>query len=99
MRDIAARRGARIHLLAHRHLRKSGRFSQSAWADFLERAGAMDITPRLQSMKGADPVAYDGGHWSAAGHREVAAIVKELFAQDAVASKHPMAARGPGEDR
>ena len=64
-------------MLAHHHLRGVRPFSDSVWADFIRRSGATDITPSLRAMKGSDPVGYDGGHWSAAGHRLVASIVKE----------------------
>jgi len=77
MRDLAVGRGARFHLLAHRHLRGLKPFPESVWLEFLRRSGAEDITPRLRAMKGADPLAYDRGHWSAAGHRLVAALLKE----------------------
>jgi len=77
MRDIATRRGARFHVLAHRHLRGLKPFPESVWVDFLHRSGAMDITPDLRAMKGADPMGYDRGHWSAAGHRLVASLVNE----------------------
>jgi hypothetical protein len=57
------------------------------WADFLHRSGAVDITPRLRAMKGSNPLSYDRGHWSAAGHRLVAAILKERL--DAASATKP----------
>jgi hypothetical protein len=89
MRELAAKRGARFHVVAHRHLRIGKPFPDSLWADFVQRAGATDITPRLRAMRGADPVGYDGGHWSAAGHRLVAEIVKEMLENEASAAGHP----------
>jgi len=90
MRDIATRRGARFHLLAHRHLRGLKPFPESVWADFLHRSGAMDITPRLRAMKGRSPLGYDGGHWSAAGHQLVAALVKERLEPGTVTKPGPL---------
>jgi hypothetical protein len=88
MRGLAARRGARFHVVAHRHLRVGKPFPDSLWSDFVQRAGATDITPRLRAMQGADPVGYDGGHWSAAGHRLVAEIVREMVDKDTSAVGH-----------
>jgi hypothetical protein len=77
MRALAKIRGARFHVLAHRYLRNPGQFLDRPWDDFVKRAGAQDITPLLGSMTESDPIGYDGGHWSPAGHRLVATIVKE----------------------
>jgi hypothetical protein len=79
MRELAAQRGSHLHVLAHQHLRKPRSFPEGMWADFLHRSGAIDITPHLRSLQGSDPISYDGGHWSAAGHRRVATFVKELL--------------------
>jgi hypothetical protein len=76
MREEAARRGARFHVLVH-HLVEVSPLTESQWADFRRRAGATDITERLRQPNGPDPIGYDRFHWSAAGHRLVAALVKE----------------------
>jgi hypothetical protein len=86
MRDLATRRGAHFHVLAHRNLSWRRPFSDSQWADFVYRSGATDITPGLMAMKEA-AIAYDGGHWSPAGHGHVATIVKALLKQEGSASK------------
>jgi len=77
MRDLAVRRGARFHVFAHHFLQKREPFADSLWTEFLRRVGAKDITPRLRASKGLGLLGYDGGHWSSAGHRLVAQIVKE----------------------
>src|SRR5262249_49906620 len=79
MRAIARRWGARFHVLAHLHLRGLAVITAPQWADFLNRSGATDITERLRSSGGPDLVAYDGTHWNAAGHRRVAALLKEML--------------------
>jgi len=99
MRKIAARRGARFHLLAHRHLRGLKPFPDSVWAEFLHRSGAWDITPRLRAMKGPDPLGYDRGHWSAAGHRMVAALVKERLEAAACAAEPATLISLPRDDK
>ncbi len=76
MREAAARRGARFHVLVH-HLVEIAPLSESQWADFRRRAGATDITARLRPPDGPDPIGYDGFHWNGAGHRRVAALLKE----------------------
>jgi hypothetical protein len=76
MREAAARRGARFHVLVH-HLVEVAPMAQSRWADFLKRANATDITERLRPPDGPDPISYDRFHWNIAGHKRVAAIVKE----------------------
>jgi hypothetical protein len=98
MRDIARRRGARFHLLAHRHLREWKPFPQSFWADFVARSGATDITPLLLAMKGADPIAYDGGHWSPAAHRLVASVLKQrMAAADSASYTAPLLGESAGQ--
>jgi hypothetical protein len=82
LREAAARRGARLHVLAH-HLVPIAPLSESQWADFQRRTGALDITERLRERDGADPVGYDGFHWSVAGHKRVASIVKERLLGEA----------------
>jgi hypothetical protein len=77
MRDLAVRRGARFHVFAHHFLQKREPFADSLWTEFLRRVRATDITPRLRASKGLGMLGYDGGHWSAAGHRLVAQIVKD----------------------
>jgi hypothetical protein len=97
MKDTARRRGARLHLLAHRHLRGVKPFAESVWADFINRSDATDITPRLRAMKGANPLSYDGGHWSAAGHRLVASLLKErLEAASTAANSRALASDSAG---
>jgi hypothetical protein len=76
MRQTAARRGARLHVLAH-HLREQWPATESWWKDFCRRAGGTDITERLRPPNGSDPFSYDRVHWSPAVHQRVAAIVKE----------------------
>jgi hypothetical protein len=77
MRDLTARRGGRFHVLAHHYIGRPEPFAQSAWSGFLHRTGATDITPRLRAEDGVDLLCYDRGHWSPAGHRLVARIVRE----------------------
>jgi lysophospholipase L1-like esterase len=76
MRAAAMRRGARLHVLVH-HLIKIHPLTDSQWADFRHRTGATDITERLRTEDVPAPIGYDRFHWSAAGHRRVAALVKE----------------------
>lgn len=82
MREAAARRGARLHVLAH-HLVPIAPLSESQWADFRRRTGAFDITERLRELNGLNPIGYDGFHWSVAGHKRVASIVKERLVAEA----------------
>lgn len=77
MRRVAEARGAQLHILAHHRLRGPLPFSPSLWNDFLQRAGATDITERLRTTAGPDPIGPDGGHWSAAGNALAAQIVFE----------------------
>jgi lysophospholipase L1-like esterase len=76
MREAAAKRGARFHVLVH-HLVKVAPMPQPLLANFLKRANATDITERLRSPNAPDPISYDRFHWNPAGHQRVAAIVKE----------------------
>lgn len=78
MRDLAAQRGARFHVLAHRSPGQHPKVA-SFWTDFVHRSGAVDITPRLFTTNGPDPRGYDHLHWSAAGHRLVASILEEVL--------------------
>ena len=96
MREITTRRGARFHLLAHRHLRGLKPFPEEVWVDFLQRSGATDITPSLRAMKADDPIGYDGGHWSAAGHRLVASLVKERLEGDGLPAEACVSPGRPG---
>ena len=75
MRRVAAANGARIHIFAHRRLRRATGMNPEAWAGFLLRAGATDITDQLRLPATPDPVGFDGGHWSAEGHRRAALII------------------------
>jgi len=79
MREAAARRGARFHVLAH-HLVEIAPLTDAQWADFRRRTGATDITERLRPPNGPDPIGYDGFHWNVDGHRRVSAILKERLA-------------------
>ena len=78
MRNIAAQRGARFHVLVHDRLRNPESFYPPAWEQYRHHSGVTDIT---QYLRGApdnpDPVGYDGVHWSAEGHQRVAAFMKE----------------------
>jgi lysophospholipase L1-like esterase len=76
MREAATRRGARFHVLVH-HLVEVAPMTESQWADFRRHTGATDITKRLRPPNGPDPIGYDRFHWNVAGHRRVAAILKE----------------------
>jgi hypothetical protein len=76
MRDVARRRGARFHVLAH-DFKSIPPVPDSVWAEFRRRSGALDITDRLRPPDGADPLAYDRLHWSPEVNRRAAAIVKE----------------------
>jgi len=73
MRELADREGIRLHVLAHRWLRTTRH--RPFWADFLDRAGAIDITEILRAGPGPDPIGSDGVHWSAEGHRRVASLL------------------------
>jgi len=77
MRNIAAQREARFHVLVHDRLRNSEPFRQPIWDDYRRLSGVTDITERLRVPDVPDPVGYDELHWSAEGHRRVAAVVKE----------------------
>lgn len=77
MRAVAAARGARLHIVAHRY-RSAGALDDPSWERFVRRAGALDITARLRDGGGSDLVGFDGLHWNAAGHRLVAQILAGL---------------------
>ena len=94
MRDAATRRGARFHIVAH-HLTKAAPVGDELWAEFVRRSGATDITEGLRASGGLDLVGYDHSHWNAAGHRRVAALVRELI--EASAKKFPAPAPGAPE--
>ena len=79
MRRLAKTWGVRFHILAHYGLRGQPPFNKSIWECFLNQSGAIDITKRILAFDGPDPVGYDGGHWSAEGHRRVASIIKSEF--------------------
>lgn len=77
MRNIAAQRKARFHILVHSDLKNSEPFRQPIWDDYMRLSGVTDITERLRLPDVPNPVGYDKLHWSAEGHRRVAAIVQE----------------------
>lgn len=71
--------GARVHIFAHRRAHRQSLVSPAVWRDFLARSGAVDITDAILAGTGPEPVGYDGGHWSAEGHRRAAdAILASL---------------------
>jgi hypothetical protein len=76
MRAVAARHGARLHVLVH-HLIKIAPLSEEQWSDVLRRTGGIDITGRLGPPGEPDPIGYDRYHWNLAGQKRVAAIVRE----------------------
>jgi hypothetical protein len=77
MRNIAAQRKARFHVLAHNDLSSSEPFRLPMWDEYMRLSGVTDITERVRVPGVPNPVGYDGLHWSAEGNRRVAAIVKE----------------------
>jgi hypothetical protein len=98
MRRVVEERGARFHVLAHRHLRRPEDISEAQWKGFLQRTGGVDMTPRLRRTNGPDLVGYDNNHWNAVGHAYVAALVNEQL-ESAVVPKQAAPAGGPTEHR
>jgi hypothetical protein len=87
MREMAARRGARFHVIAHHYIGRPDPFAASAWSEFLQRASARDITPLLHCENDWELICYDGGHWSPKGHRLVAKILKEHLEAESRAAR------------
>jgi len=86
LRGVAGQHGASLYILVHHRLRARRVLSPQTEKKFLESSGAIDITERIGEGSGGDPVGSDGAHWSAEGHRRVAAIVQEVVAAHTAAS-------------
>jgi hypothetical protein len=85
LRDVAEKRGAALHVLVHHRLGAPRALAAESEKRFLDASGAIDITERIRAGSGADPVGTDGAHWSAEGHRRVAAIVADVLAAQTAA--------------
>ena len=71
MRTVAETRSARLHIFGARHALEP-KMDQVSWNKFIRLSEAVD-TDRI---RGANVVSYDGGHWNAEGHRQLAALIK-----------------------
>lgn len=75
LRKTGEAHGARVHLFAHRLLKRPSTVSAMVWSDFLARTGATDITDSLLVGTGPDPLSFDHAHWSREGNRRAAALI------------------------
>lgn len=78
IRELAASRGARTHVVAYRRLSEP-EVLDSVWLELLERCRAVDLTPVILAAGGEALIGFDGLHWNAAGHGVVAARLLELL--------------------
>ena len=74
IRLMTEARGARLHLFAYRRSREKTGLTDAMWRSFLDRSHATDITASIFVGDG-DPIAFDGGHWSAEGNRRAARVM------------------------
>jgi len=78
LREVAQRQQISLHVLLHHRVGAEPALFAASAKRFLDASGAVDITGRIRSGPG-DPIGGDGAHWSAEGHRRVAAIVEEML--------------------